>query len=69
MKKYERASQTNRYEYIRITQKTNCTDKIDGHSYEWIFREHPEHDAIQKQFKFVVSIVRCVKCGKVSQST
>ena len=49
IKKYQLAKETSRYEYIRVMETTNCTDKRYGHTYEWIFKEHPEHDEIKKQ--------------------
>lgn len=69
MKKYERATETCRYEYVRIVEKTNCTDKIYGHQWEWIFKTHPEYDAIKKQYPHLYgTLTKCSKCGKVSSS-
>ena len=67
------ATQTNRYEYIRVVQKTNCTDKVYGHQYEWIAPSHLEYEAINAEYIKVKPlygghITRCVKCGKISNS-
>ena len=66
---YQKATEECRYEYIRIVEKTNCKDKKYGHKYEWIFKQHPEHDAIQKQFsKLYGAYCKCINCGKITSS-
>ena len=69
----EIATQSCRYEYIRVVEKTNCIDKIYGHYYEWIGAKHPEYKAIHVEYSKIQPdyggcIVRCIKCGKLSNS-
>lgn len=67
--KYPLAREKYRYEYIQIVESTNCKDKRNGHSYEWIFSSHPEHDLIRSEHpKLYGCLVRCTKCSKVSSS-
>lgn len=48
--------------------KTNCTDKIAGHSYRWLSGE--EYNEVADQFPEWkgIGIVKCTKCGKVNGS-
>ncbi len=69
----ELATESSRYEYIRVVEKTNCTDKRFGHSYEWITSKHPEHEVLHAKYvklkpDYAGCMVRCTKCGKLSNS-
>jgi hypothetical protein len=68
--KYQLAREKLRYEYVAIVERTNCTDKRNGHQYEWIFKNHKEYKAIRKEHpKLYVALCRCIKCGKVTSSS
>jgi hypothetical protein len=70
----ELATESCRYEYIRVVEKTNCIDKRYGHSWEWILSKHPDYKTIHAEYLkhkpvYAGCIVRCTKCGKLSNST
>lgn len=68
--KYDIAKEEGRWEQRFVVEKTNCTDKVGGHKWDWvedrvirdeIFRQHP-------RFYKGIPIVKCYKCNKVKQS-
>jgi hypothetical protein len=69
---YQLATEENKYEYVKVVTQTNCTDKLHGHYFEWIFGSHPDHGTIARQHPKLLKagcVVRCVKCKKVTSST
>lgn len=65
----ELATEKVRYDYIAVVEKTNCTDKIRGHYYEWIDSKHQDYKSIRKEFPRLIGMLcRCTKCGKITSS-
>lgn len=65
--KYKAATETITWKYIPIVVKTNCTDKKNGHIFEWVKKE--EANKIRKTHpRMTLSIVKCITCGKIKQT-
>lgn len=64
---FEKATEQVRYIYTAVVEKTNCTNKINGHRYEWLNKE--DSAKVRKQFpQMEFSIIRCIYCGKVKET-
>jgi len=64
---FEKATEEVRWVYTAVVVKTNCTNKINGHRFEWLFGEDAER--VRSQYpQLKLAIVRCIYCGKIKET-
>lgn len=66
--KYQKATEKLDFYQPRIIE-TNCTDRVNGHSYRWVSDKIEVEEIIKEHPSFRgIGIALCTKCGKVQSS-